>query len=164
MKIGRRFHGAYIHALTSASLSFGLVHITQLIVGGFIKSGNLYIHPTAFIMIPILILAYSMVFFIAGAIITYVPSMLLVTLMERWMQTGVTKYILCGMFIGLIFLPLCAEVAFVTFHDQDSPTYLARCGEFGLAMVIAGATGGYAFWRRARVIDGDGEAMADHFS
>jgi hypothetical protein len=73
-------------------------------------------------------------------------------------------HVLFGTLMGLLFLPLCASLPFFLFHEQDDPTYFARCTEFGFPMTIAGAIGGYTFWSFSRRVKLKRESAADEFS
>src|SRR5665213_3194507 len=123
MKIGRHFYGAYIRALLAASLAFGTAHGTQLFVVSAVESSNnLHVNPTAIFILPIFELPQSIVFFFVFAIFAYVPSIIAIGMLKQGKSNRVVGYVLCGTFIGLIFLPLCAGVAFVTCLLYTSPS------------------------------------------
>jgi hypothetical protein len=146
MNTGGQFRVQYTRAILFAALAFVLTHGGQLFVVSFWTNRSAAIDPTSFLTLILFELTQFVVFVAVGWLLAFFPS----KFVERVLHCrhpGYALCIACGAIIGLFFLPLCAGFAFFVFPEPDSPSYPMRCAEFGLPMTIAGAVGGYAFWR-----------------
>lgn len=102
-----------------------------------------------------LMLALGLGFFVAIETVVFFPvgwgmAVLPVYGLFRWL--GKSRYsgiwaVAFGAFLGMAFLPVCAGFNVWAFNEPDDPDFLTRCGEFAIAMIAAGAFGGYVFWR-----------------
>ena len=147
MKSTGSFRSAFTRAMVSAALAFGLVHATQSVALGFVAQTSPKFDPTGLLVLVPYDLLQSTVFIIIGWVIAYIPSRMLADFMERRHRGHLMWSITCGIFMGLLFLPICAIFPFFLFRTTDEPSYLARCLEFALPMVVAGAVGGAIFLR-----------------
>jgi uncharacterized membrane protein YhdT len=147
MKGAGPFRGAFTRAMASAGLAFGLVHAIQSIAKGFVAQTSFKFDPSGLIVLVPYELIQSAIFIFVGWIIAYIPSRMLADFMERRHSGQPIWFIACGIFMGLLFLPICASFPFFLFRTTDEPSYLARCLEFALPMVVAGAVGGAVFLR-----------------
>jgi hypothetical protein len=160
----KEFRRCYLRTIALAAISFAVAHGSQLIATGLISQHSFSVNPTGFLVIAPYVTIEAIVFFIAGYLIAYFPSRAAYEFLRRTGRTRFAFYGLFGVAMGIAFLPLCASVPFFAFPLPDDPGYFGRCAEFGLPMTIAGALGGYVFWRCARHAAGGGELVADQFS
>jgi hypothetical protein len=147
MKSAGPFRGAFTRAIASAGLAFGLAHAIQSVTKGFVAQASLKFDPTGLLVLVPYELIQSAIFILVGWIIAYIPSRMLADFMERRHCGQPIWFITYGIFMGLLFLPICASFPFFLVRTTDEPSYLARCLEFALPMVIAGAVGGAIFLR-----------------
>lgn len=146
-----------------AALAFGSTHGSELFVVGFLNGRSAQINPTALFPIAVVELAQVITFVFVGGALAVLPSFFVI----NQAKDNIHRLWVCivfGVCMGILFLPLCASFPFLLSHEPEDPSYFARCLEFGLPMVIAGALGGYVFWRCARRTGASGELVADHFS
>lgn len=106
------------------------------------------IDPTSFITLGIYELIQSSAFATIGGLVAFYPSKFLASMRNNMSPAGLLNP-LSGLLMGVVFLPLCAGLAYSLFHEPDSPSFLTRCAEFILPMIISGAVGGYVFSRCA---------------
>lgn len=157
MSTGRNFFYYYSRALLVAAFAFGLTHAAQSLVVSFVNNRSLAVNPTALLVLILYEIMESIVFLIIGLMLAYIPSRIVSDIFKKKNSRGLLLRVLFGMLMGIVFLPLCASFPFFLFPLPDGPSYLTRCAEFSLPMTIAGALGGYAFWRRTRGTSGNGE-------
>jgi hypothetical protein len=140
----RQFRASYSRAILLAGLAFAFIHGCQSLLSG--NGGPPGLDPTAFlVLVPYEFLQF-LVFAVVGGLVAYFPSRFLEGLVHD-KRLGNLLYVTAGAVLGLVFLPLCAAFAFFVFPLPDAPSYLARCVEFALPMIAAGALGGYVIWR-----------------
>ena len=164
LKYMREFHTYYTRAVMWAALGLGVIHAVQALVIGFATNRSIGINPTVFAVLIPYELFQSMIFFLVGWIIAYAPSVFLFNIIRNNYVNRLSVYVIIGVALGVIFIPLCASVPYFLLKLPDEPDYLTRCAEFSLPMTIAGAIGGYTFWRCARGSAGKGALAADQFS
>jgi hypothetical protein len=156
------FLGCYSPAVIAAATpAFGVAHAAQSLVVGL----PIVRIPADFLGYELLQAAAFMVF---GWELAYIPARILARRIGKTSQNRLPLCVISGLSLGLLFLPLCAGVAVLVFRIFPfllgaGPTFLARCAEFALPMEVAGAAGGYAFWRRARAMEA-GHKVGDPFS
>lgn len=142
------FVSYYVGAVLLAAIVFGVTHGVQILIVGMIKNHSLSFNPSGLIVLSLFEAIQSFVFFVIGVVAAYIPCRALEYVLRN---TPTSKRfvisITVGVSLGILFLPLCAGVSYFKFHEADSPSYLARCAEFALPMIIAGMFGSYAFWR-----------------
>jgi len=158
------FRRCYVRAMALAALAFAIAHGSQLFIRGLISQRSFAIAPTGFLALIPYVLLEAIVFFTVGSMVAYLPSRAGYIFFLRIDKNDLFYSILFGFLVGLIFLPLCAGFVFSLFRAADLPSYLARCAEFGVPMTIAGAIGGYVFWRSARGTAMDRQLITSLFS
>jgi hypothetical protein len=114
---------------------------------GFVSNHSLQFRTSAILVILFYNAVQSLFFFGFGLVLGYFPARLLAALLARGEGGSAFFYVLSGVLMGVIFLPACASVPYFILPFPEGPAYLERCTEFALPMTIAGAVGGYAFWR-----------------
>jgi hypothetical protein len=144
----RPFRTSYSRSLFAAAIAFGLVHGGQMFAVSLIKNSRGSVDPTSFITLGVLELLQSSVFAAIGGVLAFYPSKFLASIRNNESPAGLLN-LLSGLLIGVVFLPLCAGLAYSLFHESDSPSFLARCAEFIWPMTISGVVGGYVFSRCA---------------
>lgn len=164
MTIISNFSFCYRRAMILASLVFGLIHgIVELFSGETATYDLSKIYLSAIMLLIFYELLTSTVFFIVGFLISYFPSLIIYRIFSGQFQDKPYVYISFGAIIGLGFLPICAAFSYFFLPLPDAPSYLARCAEFVCPMVVAGASGGYAFWRCERSKAHDAKQLIDRF-
>jgi hypothetical protein len=157
----RQFFYCYSRAMFIAALAFGTIHGVQSLIVAFYNSRSLRFDPTGLLVLVPVEIMDSLVFLIVGLIFAYIPSRIAERVLSERHSKHLSVHVVSGALIGIFFLPLCASVLFFIFPPPDGPSYLVRCAEFGLPMIIAGVLGGYTFWRLAR---SNSELLAEQFS
>jgi hypothetical protein len=159
------FPFCYRRAMLLSSFLFGFTHgVVELFFGESNSYDLSKIYLSAVIMLILYELLTSIVFFIIGYLISYFPSLIIFKISKRKFEKKPYIYILFGAIMGLVFLPICAAFSYFFLPLPDAPSYLARCAEFVCPMVVAGASGGYAFWRCDRSKTDDAKQLIDLFS
>jgi hypothetical protein len=145
------FFVPYLHSMLLASIAFGVIRGVYVFVVSIINAitidNSIGFHLSAMITIIVVTLIQSSFFFIIGILVAYFPSYFFAKYLLLPRSTHPLSYVLSGMLLGILSLPLCAGVAFLIPYAPDLPGYLARCAEYALPMSVAGAVGGYFFWR-----------------
>jgi vacuolar-type H+-ATPase subunit I/STV1 len=149
----------YLHSMLLASIAFGVIHGVYVFVVGIINAitidNSIDFHLSWMITLIVVMIIQSSFFFIIGMLVAYFPSYFVAKYLLLPRSTRPLSCILSGMLLGILSLPLCAGVAFLIPYAPDLPGYLARCAEYALPMIVAGAVGGYFFWQsqsHARVL------------
>lgn len=119
-----------------------------MFVVSIIKNPYGSVDPTSFITLGVFELLQSSVFAAIGGLLVFYPSKFLASMRNNKTPAGLLNP-LSGLLMGVVFLPLCAGLAYSLFHEPDSPSFLGRCAEFMWPMTISGAVGGYMFSRCA---------------
>ena len=134
----------YLHVMLMAAIAFGSTHAGVLLVIGFISENSMAVKLSALFMLIIFEAMQSLVFFVLSLVLCYLPVCLLNTILRRFSASKrLLISVITGALLGILFLPLCASVAFFALHESGDPSYLIRCAEFALPMICAGAFGGY---------------------
>jgi hypothetical protein len=141
------FRRCYLRAIALASIVFAFSHQTQLTISGYISQHSFATDPTGFITLIFMASLEGIVFFSIGYVVAYVPSRVIYRIVKGRYEKNSVLAVFIGFVIGVISLPLCASVSFFILRAPDEPSYFARCVEFALPMIAAGAFGGYVFWR-----------------
>ena len=164
MNIKKKFTKHYSYGMIFASVVFGSTDAMGVILITFINNKEFSINPTAILSLLPFEILQSILFFIIGWPIAYLPCIALVCLFKRKYPDRVLVYVFCGFAYGILFLPICAILPFLLIPPPDGPDYLARCVKYALPMMIAGAAGGYFFFYNARKWDDNVEEMSNQFS
>lgn len=133
----------YLKSVTIASIIFGSSHGIEEFIHGFDMNRISDIKLSAMMVLFVFESVQSIVFFIFCSLLMLIPTKVFLCLYNT---RNVFTYIIAGSIFGVLFLPLCALIANTVLPLPDIPTYFARCVEFFLPMVTAGAVGGYVFW------------------
>ncbi|MGH6890026.1 MAG: hypothetical protein ACREHF_12670 [Rhizomicrobium sp.] len=145
-KVTGSSHRIYLYSMILSAIIFAISHAIQLLVYGLIVQRSFKIDPTGFLVLAPYAAIEALVFFVVGYAVGYLPSRWAVRLLEAH-RSGASWYVLSGMVMGLVFLPLCASIPFFLIPLSDEPGYLHRCFEFAIPMMLAGAFGGFYYWR-----------------
>lgn len=135
----------YIKALAGAALAFGLTHTVQAIVVTMFRDGVAYPHLNAHLSLSFFGMVEVLIFFIIGIIMVLIPARVADNYVGRSTAGMVSLFCLLGALAGVTYLPLCAGISTAIMPSVDDPSYLQRCLEYLIPMVIAGSTGGYIF-------------------
>ena len=130
-----------------AALAFGLTGAVQSVALGFVRNRSFGFNPTVLAVIIPYYIMQLLVFIIIGSVIGYIPSFLVIKLLDTSHLKHSLFFVFCGALMGIIFLPLCAALPYFLLVLQDRISYLARIVEFAIPMTVSGAIGGYAYWR-----------------
>jgi hypothetical protein len=147
MRSRQKVFSFYYKSILLSALAFGFTDGFQATALGFVRNGNLYFHASYFITMISYEFIQCVLFIFIGLPSAYVPVLLLEYIIvqfpkHRWRFLA----ILFGFLLGIIFDPICAVVAYFPFYEDGDPSYLERCLEFALPMLIAGTIGGYSFY------------------
>ena len=152
LHLKRSLFRLYCHAIFLAAISFGLAHGCQSLVVDLLRSESFNVVPSAFVTLTFFIVMHSAVFTVAALLLVHPILWILRTALKKLsLHKHHLGCVVIGALIGLFFLPISAYVAFSMLHEIDSPSYLSRCAEFALPMVIAGLVAGHSFWRLIRM-------------
>lgn len=141
------FASHYVGAILLAAIVFGVTHGVQIFIVGMIRNHSLIFDPSSLIVLSLFEFVQSFVFFVIGIVVAYVPCRVLEYILRN--ADTSKRFIIsmiAGVSLGILFLPLCAGFSYFTFRGVDSPSYLYRCAEFSLPMIIAGIFGSYSYW------------------
>ena len=139
------FTPCYIKSLAGAALAFGLSHAIQAMVVSASRYGLTHPRFDALLSLSFFELIESIVFFIVAVVAVIIPSWVAKIYIKPSTSKTVNLFGLLGALAGLTYLPLCAGVSASILPSIDDPTYLERCMEYLLPMMLAGMTGGYLF-------------------
>jgi hypothetical protein len=148
MTSARRFLRCRFGAMSVAALAFGVVHGAQVLAEGTMEISSSRVNISSIFTLIVYEAIQVFVFLCVSFMFAYIPSRSLEIVAQRTPSS--MRYALSaltGVLIAVLFLPLCASVAFLSFYAPDLPSYLDRCSEFALPMIIAGAVGGISFVR-----------------
>jgi hypothetical protein len=162
MSAAQSFRNDFTLSLYMTSVVFVLSHLFQTVAMGVVSQRALTIDPTLVFYLLVSGFLEGLVFFVMGWPVAYLPVYLMSRLRSVSGRRMLAVCVFVGIVLGLISLPLCAFVPF--FVLRSPPTYLARCIEYAYPMTIAGAIGGYAFWRFSRRTAQFSELVAEQFS
>lgn len=162
MSAGQSFRNDFTLSLFMTSLVFVLAHLFQTVAMNVISQRTLTIDPAITFSLLVYGFVEGLVFFMIGWPVAYGPVSLMSRLRKVSGRRMLAVYAFVGVILGLVSLPLCAYVPFVVLRSP--PAYLARCIEYAYPMTIAGAIGGYSFWRFSRRTAQFSELVADQFS
>lgn len=165
MLSARQFNKSYVLSLTVAAIIFAIFHGLQVIAISICRNGATHIQITALIAVTIYEVVQLTIFLLAGGLSAYLPSMIITSFALKPNQPRAALCVVVGAMLAGIFLPIYASIPyFLLSFLPDEPGYLDRCVDYALPMTIAGAVGGYAFWRRTRGVVRNGELVLDQFS
>jgi hypothetical protein len=144
------FFSRYMRSLLLAALAFGLADGVQILILGFIRNHSLGLVPSALITLILLETIQALVFILVAIGVAYIPSRRLERILRDSppSRRGAISS-MSGVLLGILFLPLCAVVPYFYFHAADEPSYLMRCAEYALPMIIAGLIGSFFLYRFA---------------
>lgn len=142
------FFSYHLRAVLIAAMAFGLTHGVQIFILDFVRHPPFDLKPSALIILLLFETIQSLVFITIGVVVAYIPSRILEHVLRDAMAARRPAIsVVTGVFLGILFLPLCAGFSYLVAHEIDSPSYLTRCAEYALPMVMAGVFGSYVFWR-----------------
>jgi hypothetical protein len=139
------FAPCYMKALSGAALVFGLTHAVQAIAVSVFRDGVVHPRLDALLSLSFFELIEALIFFVIGMVMVLVPARVADNYIGRSAAGTVNLFCWLGVLAGITYLPLCAGISTSILPSADDPTYLQRCLEYLLPMVIAGAAGGYIF-------------------
>jgi hypothetical protein len=158
----RNFHVYFTRSLFMASVIFVLAHGLQTLAVALAPQNRV---PTDEIFSPeTLLLGFieGLVYFVIGWPLAYGPVYVMSRLPKFFARYGLAVFLLAGLALGLLSLPLGAGLPFLILRSP--PTYLFWCVQYAYPMTFAGVLGGYAFWRFARRAAQYDEHLAEQFS
>jgi len=139
------FTPCYIKALAGAALAFGFSHAVQALVVSASRYGLSHPRFDALLSLTFFEVIESIIFFIVALVAVLLPA----RVADRHISPSTTKmaslFGWLGALAGVTYLPLCAGVSASILPSIDDPTYLQRCIEYLLPMMLAGIVGGRLF-------------------
>ena len=145
----RHFFFNHSRAILIAGVGFGFCHGIQALVADVVSNGVLQVRLSSLATLAALEGVYSIVFIVTALVLALIPSLVLLAIFSN-MRSSARRLIISitmGLLLGMLFLPLCAAVAFFGLYEPSNPSYIARCEEFALPMLTAGVIGSYALLR-----------------
>jgi len=139
------FTPCYVKALSGATLAFGVIHAIQTIAVGMFRNESLSMRADGLFALAFFELIEGSIFFVIGIVMALVPARVADKYISRSSMGAANFFCWLGALAGITYLPLCAGISTSIMPSIDDPSYLQRCLEYLLPMVIAGMTGGHVF-------------------
>jgi hypothetical protein len=144
----RTFAPRFTISIAFASIVFAATNFIQFLWRSQIPTGGLAEFQRGWLLgLALFASVEGFVCFVLGWFVAIVPARLVLRMTKSPGRPAFLTFIAGSAVFGLMLTPLFAGAAFWSTHDPDSPSYLARCLEFLMPTVTAGATGGALFWR-----------------